>query len=197
MLEVRHLSTDQISSVDFHIEFGTCVTLFGPSGAGKTRLLRAIADLDPHGGEVRLDGVPAQQFSATAWRRQVQLMPSEPKWWYPHVGDHFPEFDQAAAAALGFDPAVATWPIERLSSGERQRLGLLRSLAVGPRVLLLDEPTANLDGKNVQAVEALLGNYRRDHASALLWVSHDPAQRRRVSDRQLCLDNGQLAEVAP
>jgi putative ABC transport system ATP-binding protein len=72
-------------------------------------------------------------------------------------------------------------PISRLSTGERQRLALARLLALRPQVLLLDEATANLDPSNRDRVEDLIQYYRREQGAAVLWVSHDPDQRRRLT----------------
>lgn len=126
------------------------------------------------------------------WRQAVQLLPADPLWWAPTVAGHFTRFDAAAAAALGLPGDAGAWAVERLSSGERQRLALLRALDRGPRVLLLDEPTANLDEASRQRVEALLGRYREEHGAAVIWVSHDAAQRARIATRMLRLENGTL-----
>ena len=88
-------------------------------------------------------------------------------------------------ARLGLNEGILTQPITRLSSGEKQRLALLRLLANQPRVLLLDEPTANLDPQNVQRVEAAIEAYRREQGAAVLWVTHDRQQAVRVAGRCL------------
>ena len=94
--------------------------------------------------------------------------------------------------ALGFGEEVLGWQVNRLSSGERQRLALARALAIQPRVLLLDEPTANLDEDNTRQVEQLLAAWRADTGGGILWVSHDAAQRERVANRQHQLAAGRL-----
>ncbi|MGA7800914.1 MAG: ATP-binding cassette domain-containing protein [Gammaproteobacteria bacterium] len=187
---------DGLGPVSLEVAAGECVCLTGPSGTGKTRLLRSIADLDPHCGEVFLDGLSSREVPAPEWRRQVALLPAESHWWSDRVGDHFPSSEVAGLRSVGFEPDVLDWPVSRLSSGERQRLALLRLLALEPRVLLLDEPTANLDPANIERAEALLSDYRCDRNAALLWVSHDVAQAARVAQRVLRLDNGRLAETA-
>mgnify|MGYP006271860363 CR=1 FL=1 len=171
-----------------YVPAGECVGITGPSGAGKSLLLRAAADLDPHEGRVALDDVAAEAVSGSEWRRRVGLLPAESRWWGDRVGDHFAQTDDRWLGELGFAPDVMDWRVSRLSSGERQRLALLRLLAIRPRVLLLDEPTANLDGGNVQNVERVIAEYRRMFAPPVLWVSHDPGQIRRVADRHVRLE---------
>jgi ABC-type iron transport system FetAB ATPase subunit len=180
--------------VDLTIDGATCVSLTGPSGSGKTLLLRALADLDPHGGRVRLDGVACADMPAPAWRRQVAMLPAESAWWHDRVGPHFARVDEDALATVGFDREVMDWDVRRLSSGERQRLAVLRVLVQTPKALLLDEPTANLDPANVGDVEALLARYRTTTESAVLWVTHDATQARRVATRHCRIDGGTLVE---
>ncbi|MDZ7811294.1 MAG: ATP-binding cassette domain-containing protein [Arhodomonas sp.] len=150
------------------VEAGERVALSGPSGSGKTRLLRALADLDPWQGRLSLDGVDALAMPAPRWRASVMLVPSESAWWADRVGEHFPTRpDEDTLRGLGFDAEVMDWPVARLSSGERQRLALLRAAVRGPRVLLLDEPTANLDHSNVAAVERWLAVPSTEGGAAL------------------------------
>lgn len=93
---------------------------------------------------------------------------------------------------LGFPADVLEWNIARLSTGERQRLALVRLLAQGPEVLLLDEASANLDPVNRERVEHLVDDYRRVREAPVLWVSHDPEQRHRLGGRSLVIRDGHL-----
>jgi putative ABC transport system ATP-binding protein len=193
VIEVRDLHTAILKPASFALSTGECVAIRGPSGAGKTLLLRAIADLDSSQGLVTLDGRDRSTIAAPTWRRLVGYVPAEPGWWAETVGEHFA--DRAAAAVFlnnfGFPDETVTWPISRLSTGERLRLALVRALIMRPKVLLLDEPTAALDAASVTAVEALIAAERRA-GLAVLWVTHDPSQAGRIADRQLVMEVGRL-----
>jgi len=191
-LTLHALTVRHVGPVDLDIAPGECVCLSGPSGAGKSLLLRAVADLEPHTGSAVLDGQTCHDAKPYLWRRWVGLLPAESAWWCETVGEHFEHPREDWFQALGFAPAVSEWTIARLSTGERQRLGLLRLLCNGPRALLLDEPTASLDPTAVRQVEHLIGEYRREHACPILWVTHDPAQIERVADRTLLIEDGRV-----
>ncbi len=194
-LRVEALGGEGWGPLDLAIGAGECLCLSGPSGSGKTRLLRAIADLDPHSGMVYLDGTPAASFKAPLWRRQVALLPSDSRWWAATVLEHFDQDADIQLATIGLPDEALHWAVERLSSGERQRLALLRVLAHQPKVLLLDEPTANLDARNTERIETLVADYRHSQRAAVLWVSHDEAQMKRVSDRHLQLEQGRICRA--
>ena len=172
-----------------------CLGLAGPSGSGKTRLLRSLADLEPFEGDMHLDGVSYQDYDPPEWRRRVGLLPAESQWWHDSVGEHFNTWDNDLLLQLGFSPDVMQWSISRLSSGEKKRLSLLRLLANHPDVLLLDEPTSNLDPGFVDKVESLLLDYKKTNAVICLWVSHDRAQLLRLTDWMWEIRGKQWQEV--
>lgn len=196
---VRH---PLIAAVDLQVAAGELVFLSGPSGSGKSLLLRAIADLDPHLGEVWLGSEARSGMAAPLWRRRVGLLPAESFWWADRVGEHFtaPSTTDPALgdwlSRLGFESGVLDWSVDRLSTGERQRLALVRLLAQQPEAVLLDEATANLDPASRDRVEQLIDEYRRAAAAAVLWVSHDPAQRQRLGGRAYLIRDGSLVPDA-
>jgi len=195
ILPVRDLRTNLLKPVTLSLSAGECVAVRGPSGAGKSLLLRAIADLDPSEGLVCLDGRDRSTIAGPEWRRLVGYVPAEPGWWADIVGEHFSEWTVALAFVkdLGFPDEAKVWPIARLSTGERLRLALIRALMVQPRVLLLDEPTAALDPASVAAVESLI-TARIRAGLAVLWVTHDAEQAKRIAHRLLVVDGGQIRE---
>jgi energy-coupling factor transporter ATP-binding protein EcfA2 len=97
--------------------------------------------------------------------------------------------------ALGLSADCGDWAIARLSTGEKQRLALARSLLMEPRALLLDEPTSGLDPDAIERVEALI-RARQEQGVSVLWVTHDRAQAGRVARRWLEIENGTLREVS-
>jgi UDP-glucose/iron transport system ATP-binding protein len=188
MLTVRALKRLHIS-VSFDLQDGECVALQGPSGVGKTLLLRSIADLDPNEGTVMLDGTLREAMPAPAWRKRVTYLAAEPGWWSDIVQDHFSGWDDALplVTRLGLPCSCGPWPIQRLSTGERQRLGLVRALMLRSRVLLLDEPTSALDSASTAAVESLIAK-RISNGTSVVWSTHDNAQACRVGSRVLVMN---------
>jgi len=196
MLEVRRLFRPGLEVAPFVLADGACIAVRGPSGSGKTLLLRAIADLDPNDGEVLLDGEVCAAMPAPRWRRKVTYVAAEPGWWADTVGAHFLDWTAAEplVEALLLPAECRKWPILRLSTGEKQRLGLIRALAQAPRVLLLDEPTGALDADAAAAAERLLAE-RFAAGTSALWVTHDAAQAARVATRCLAVEHGRVREV--
>ena len=198
ILQIRDLRTNLLKLASLSLSAGECIAVQGPSGAGKTLLLRAIADLDPNEGLVCLDGRDRSTIAAPEWRRLVGYVPAEPGWWADTVGEHFSEWTAALPCVreLGFPEEAKAWPISRLSTGERLRLALVRALMVQPKVLLLDEPTAALDPVSVAAVESLIATRVRA-GCAVLWVTHDAEQAKRIARRLLLVKGGQVWEEVP
>jgi putative ABC transport system ATP-binding protein len=192
LLRIENLQGEHFGPVSLNVSTHECVALYGPSGSGKSQFLRAITDLDPNQGTIWLNGKPRGEFLPTEWRKRVGLLPAESRWWSDTVGDHFDEPVDDKLAALGLDERIMAWPVSRLSSGERHRLALLRLLANQPRVLLLDEPTANLDPENTRRVEALVKDYIHHTQGGGVWVSHDFAQIENLANKVIRFENGQL-----
>ena len=191
MLRVENLIVGTLPPLSFSVKSGEILGVEGRSGSGKTRLLRAIADLDPAPGDVRLDGARREQMAAAQWRRRVRYVAAESGWWAATAHAHTP----AGAAGpkyhrlladLEIDTATAARPIDELSTGERRRIALALCLADDPRCLLLDEPTTGLDGARAALVDELI-RYQALSGRVVLLVSHDAAQLDRLTQRRLQL----------
>lgn len=187
-LNIAAILPDLSHSFDFTVLPGRCMGITGPSGIGKSVLLKALADMLPHEGEVFLDELASQSIPAPQWRSQVTLFPAESQWWSETVGEHFKHFDQALFESLGFNKEVLDWQVVHLSSGEKQRLACIRGLMNEPKALLLDEPTANLDKTNRMKLENVIYDYQQKHQTPIVWISHDEDQLKRVSQSLLTLN---------
>ena len=195
VLRIEDLKGEHFGPVSLRLHAQEQIWLSGPSGSGKSLFLRAVADLDPSSGDVWLSGETRNDLTPEYWRTQVALLPAESHWWAETVGEHFHTSDGHQMEDLGFDSGVLDWSVSRLSSGERQRLALLRLLMNRPQVLLLDEPTANLDQENTLRVEGLILDYiERTHA-CVIWVSHDRNQAERIADRLIRFASGKLVSA--
>ncbi len=191
MLSVYSLSHPGLQLVSFRLAAGESLVVRGASGSGKTLLLRAIADLDPNQGSIFLEFQARESMPAPQWRRLVCYLPAESGWWAERVRDHFVDWSLALplVVELNLPEACGEWPIQRLSTGERQRLALIRAMVQKPKILLLDEPTSGLDAESTSRVEALVERHRKA-GGGVVWVTHDAAQLKRVASRILVLDGG-------
>ncbi len=193
LLRLENVRHDGLEAATLELKPGDIAVITGSSGSGKTRLLRAVADLDAHSGDVWLEGRHYLSVNPCEWRRLVGFLPTESHWWRKDPNGHFdspPEREQLERLKL--EPALMSRPIDQLSSGERQRLALLRLLANAPRVLLLDEPTGSLDGDSAARVESEVKHYLKSNQAAALWVSHDEAQRKRLASQHFVMTSGKL-----
>jgi putative ABC transport system ATP-binding protein len=190
------------SQLDLALVAGDRLGLVAPSGAGKTLLLRTLAQLDPpQAGTFSLLGRPPAAWGLPRWRAMVLYLAQRPvavggtveanlraPWRFrERRGGGAWSYERITGwlAALGREPSFLTYNAERLSGGELQLLALLRALQFDPTVLLLDEPTASLDGVTTAAVEALLIAWLAAGPRASVLVSHDSEQIQRFATRTL------------
>jgi len=219
LLESEHMGrrhpdgqTWLLEDITLTIEAGARLALTGPSGAGKTLLLRALARLDPvDRGEVRFRGqvvqrdeVPHFRASAIYLHQRAALIEDTVeaalrKPYALNVHRHR-AFDRRLVAELlselGRDAAFLEKRVGELSGGEIQITALVRALQLDPAILFLDEPTAALDGPTATAVENSIDRWLAKSAQrAMIWVSHNEAQAQRVGHTALRMEAGRLTHV--
>ncbi|ENU79121.1 hypothetical protein F975_03091 [Acinetobacter sp. ANC 3789] len=198
LLSVQNLQSDYAGPFTFDLAQGECIAILGTSGSGKSVLLRMIADLEPNCGDVFLNGVNRSSWLAPEWRHQVVYQAAEPAWWESTAGKHFFNKDQNAVlellSRLNLSRELLETDITRLSTGERQRLALVRSLLNQPKVLLLDEPTSALDHASMQAVEVLLSEELQKGLGIVL-VTHSTELAKHLSHRILHIEKGKFGSL--
>ena len=188
MLRIDYLSVPGLPALSFEVAARECLAVEGPSGSGKTRLLRAIADLDPADGYIFLDGIERREMAAPAVAPARALCVRRARLVGGHGAPALSPHRQARPAPVGAGARLGLLdrPIAELSTGERQRLGLIRALADEPQVLLLDEPTSSLDAATTALAEELI-KFQLLAGRAVILVSHDAGQIERLAHGRLLL----------
>lgn len=194
------------------IDPGEIFALVGPSGAGKSTLLRLLGLLEaPSQGQLslRLNGQSFTHATASiAERRQVAMVFQRPVLMSLGVRanvavglrirgerNHDKRVEQALSrVALSH---LSDAKAHTLSGGEMQRVAVARALVLEPQVLLLDEPTANLDPYNVRIIEDLIREQHQTYGTTIILVTHNVFQARRLATRVALLLDGGLVEVGP
>ncbi|HIW78811.1 MAG TPA: energy-coupling factor ABC transporter ATP-binding protein [Candidatus Bilophila faecipullorum] len=195
-----------LSELDIHA--GQILGIRGHNGSGKSTLLRIIALLEPpDAGTILFEGQPAEVGNLNQ-RRQVTLLLQTPYLLSRSVASNVAyglrvrgirdaftvrKEIESALLAVGLDPAVF-WQRRRheLSGGESQRVALAARLALRPRVLLMDEPTASVDQQSAERI-AVAARHAADEGSAVVVVSHDQEWLAPLADRLITLREGKLA----
>lgn len=189
---------------------GERIAIVGPTGAGKTVLLRAMALLDPvDEGEILWRGRPIGDAAVPGFRRRAIYLHQRPALvegtvdanlrrpfeFAASTGVYDPTRVEETLSALGRDPSFLAKPTADLSGGEAQIAAFLRAIQLEPLVLLLDEPTAALDREAASALERLVERWflAGEGERALVWVSHDLDQARRMTGRVIRLSAGEVA----
>ncbi|MGD9797273.1 MAG: heme ABC transporter ATP-binding protein [Acidimicrobiia bacterium] len=203
-----------VDQVDLDVHAGELVALIGPNGAGKSTLCRLLAgDLEPSTGSVDLFGRPGADHPRRARARLRAVLPQRSSpiafpaldvvvmgrhpWLRPSAAPGPDDFELATAAMeeVGVGD-LADRPFDRLSGGEQARVQLARVLVQQTPVLLLDEPTANLDLRHQHLVVAVARS-RADAGVAVVAVLHDVALAAAYADRVVSLDQGRLVACGP
>ncbi len=193
---------------NLEVHRGEVLGIVGPSGAGKSTLLRLLNFLEPPtAGALTFDGQRQNGAPPLATLRRVTTVFQRPVLLDRTVAENVAfglglrgraDAGRVAAALdqVGLTP-LARAQARKLSGGEMQRAALARALVIEPEVLLLDEPTANLDPYNIGLIETTVATLNRERGTTVVLVTHNVFQARRLADRVALLLEGQLVELAP
>ncbi|ORM65230.1 iron ABC transporter ATP-binding protein FetA [Pantoea rodasii] len=175
-----------LAPVSLQLHAGDFLLLTGPSGSGKSTLLKILASLlAPTTGTIRLEGRDIATLKPEQYRQQVSYCFQTPQLFGDTVFDNLalpwqirqqkPARDKLIASleSVHLNADMLDKPVEQLSGGEKQRVGLLRNLQFSPQVLLLDEVTSALDEENKIAIQALIRQLVDHQRMAVVWISHD------------------------
>jgi tungstate transport system ATP-binding protein len=194
------------------LQTGKIYAVLGPNGSGKTTLLRILnLLLAPDSGRIKFMGgdIGISQADRLSVSRQMCMVFQRPFMFRSTVFNNVAyglklrrvaksECERKVNEALDFVGMgdFAKHSATRLSGGETQRVALARALVLQPRVLLLDEPTANLDPGSVQHIEEIIRKYHQEYNTSVIIVTHNLFQAKRIADESILLINGEVVERA-
>jgi len=200
-----------LRGVDAEIKSGEFFTIIGPSGQGKSTLLRLINMLDaPTSGRILFDGVDihAEKKQAMEIRRRMGMVFQKPVAFNASVyeniasglryrGTEKGEIRETVESALEEIslPGYSERKARTLSGGEMQRVALARVMVTRPDLLLLDEPTANLDPVSTSKIEELLLHLHREYGTTIIMSTHDMLQGQRLADRIAVMMEGRFSQI--
>ena len=212
-----------LKNIDLDIPEAAITALLGPSGSGKSTLLRTInrlIDFVPGArveGKVSVFGIDALRADPYELRSKIGMVFQTPNP-FPHMSIYenvalAAKINRVAKTKEELD-RIVNWALEAarlwdevkdrlhdpptaLSGGQQQRLCLARALAMKPRLLLLDEPTANIDPVNTMKIEEAIKSIVKEEGITVIIVTHLPSQAARVSDYIVFLYNGEIVEQGP
>ena len=195
-----------LRNIDLRIFQGEIFAFIGPSGAGKTTLLRILNFFEiPEKGNIKFNGMNPEIINI---RRRMSLLFQTPAVFNNSVFENVAYglkvrgidkkiIEKKVGNALNIVglPGMEKQNARTLSGGEAQRMAFARAIVYDPQVLLLDEPTANLDPANVMKIEDIIKRIRNERGTTIVLATHNIPQVRRIADRVGILLNGELIEV--
>ena len=196
-----------VEDATFEVRTGEVLAIVGPSGSGKSSLLRLLNRLDePTNGTFYVEGTDYREIAPRALRRKLGLVNQRP-YLFPGTVDQNLRFGPAQhgeslsqdsieqlLAQVGLK-GYASRNVANLSGGEAQRVSVARTLANAPLVLLLDEPTSALDDTSKFEVESSIRSVVRDQGLTCVLVTHDTVQAARLAARALLLEAGRIVRI--
>jgi iron complex transport system ATP-binding protein len=192
----------RLEETSLSLDAGTLTCLIGPNGSGKTSLLHAIAGIGSAGGQVRIDGIDPHRIHPPKRQRLLTFLPASRDIKWPLAAKDLIRLGgvddiEQVLGELDLQP-FGDRRVDQLSTGERARVLLARALAPRPRLLLLDEPVANLDPRWQLNIMERLRRITRQSDRAVLMASHDLDLAGRFADRLIVIDQGRaVADGGP
>ncbi|MFC1987731.1 ABC transporter ATP-binding protein [Chloroflexota bacterium] len=207
----RYGEVDILKNINLQVDRGEVFALIGPTGAGKTTLLRLLDLLDtPTTGKIYFDGVDTAKSAAERLgiRRRLAFVLQKPIVFNTSVYDNIAyglkwrgvgkddahEKVSSLLETVGLS-AYSSRNARTLSGGEVQRVAIARAIATEPEVLLLDEPTANLDPLSTSKIEEVVRNIRHQRDTTIIMATHDMLQGQRLADRACVLLDGEIQQT--
>jgi tungstate transport system ATP-binding protein len=206
-IQKRYTHRFQLYVEKLDIMKGEVHALVGPNGSGKSTLLRILHLLEPPDhGQIFLDQQEIQRPIELNIRREISMVFQRPILLNTSVRNNiaYPLQLRGQVDEKRIEETLSQFDLDRLadadarslSGGETQRVALARALVTHPKVLLLDEPAANLDPQNVERIEAIIEEIRRSGATTIILVTHEVYQANRLADRTTMLLDGEIVETA-
>ncbi len=202
-LSKRYANFEALKDVSFSVKMGEALALWGPNGAGKTTVLRCILGITPFEGEIIVDGLSVKESSKKI-RSMIGFVPQELAFYSDYTvletlefyaGIRKADFSRSSELLklLGLEEKADSEVI-KLSGGMKQRLALAIAMLSDPPILLLDEPTANLDMESRESFLSLLLRLKND-GKTLLFTSHRFQDIKTLADRVVVLHNGKIVDL--
>ncbi|MDO5328856.1 MAG: ABC transporter ATP-binding protein [Coriobacteriia bacterium] len=205
-LELKHVTAEieskkLIDDVSFKLDSGSWLMMVGPNGAGKSSLVRCLARTIDYKGDITIDGVNIQSFKSREYARIIGFQSQ-----INHITYEFSVEEVVAMGAYSndkYDPSVLKLAdlehlrnksVLTLSGGELQRVFLAQLFAQNPDILVLDEPTNNLDIKHQQELFEILGSWIKDRGVSALSIVHDLNIAKKYGDDLLVLNKGKFVD---
>ncbi|MCF6137897.1 phosphate ABC transporter ATP-binding protein [Pseudalkalibacillus berkeleyi] len=209
VLKSERVTSDILSELTFELKDKQITTIIGPSGAGKSSLLLLLNRLkEPSSGTIHFKGQNIMGLPITKLRREIGMVfqsahlfdgtTEENIEYGPQLhGKWDPSETKQLLDLVELPQSFLTRNVNSLSGGEQQRVAIARTLANKPSLLLLDEATSALDIKTADHIESVLAKLRDEKSMAILMVTHNLKQAKKISDQTFFIQNGRLVEKGP
>jgi len=204
---LRREAVTILNDLSFTVNRGDTLAVLGPSGAGKTSLLRLLNGMDsPTSGSIIFDNQPLEDHPALELRKNVGMVFQSPVMMKGSVEENLRITERwsgnifsadkliTVMEHVGLDQRFLSKDAQSLSGGEKQRVALARVLLNEPRVLLLDEPTANLDPKLAKSIIKLFSDLQKELGLTVLISSHNHSLIEKFVNRVVVLIDGKIIE---